>query len=211
MKLQDEVASNIEAITSTLEGVLGCYKCKPTLQGQAAEMLLDLSVDTSTIMASESSSIIFISTLLDLSAWGMRRIPVDSPLKFPSLWEEAQSRWNGSYYDAPPSNWMKKRSYIKDLADEKLESLLNIQGGDIVGHLNRAITGAKIITYRTRAADTLERLYSNYTKDDKFLKMLRKSMVTDVMPEVLKEIVPNGPAEPVQTNKMNQKLMIVRT
>lgn len=180
VKLRVEIASKIEAITSTLEGVLGCDKCRPTLQGQAAEMLLDLSVDTSCIMASESSCIIFISTLLDLSVWGMRRIPVDQR----SLWEEAQSTSTGSYYNAPSICWMKKRSYIKDSACQKLESLLSVQGGDIVGHLSRATTGAKISKYRMRATDTLERLYSNYTKDNDFLKTLKESLMTNVIPKV---------------------------
>jgi hypothetical protein len=126
-------------------------------------------------------TIIFISTLLDLSVWGMRRIPVDQR----SLWEEAQSTSTGSYYNAPSICWMKKRSYIKDSACQKLESLLSVQGGDIVGHLSRATTtGAKISKYRMRATVTLERLYSNYTKDNDFLKTLKESLMTNVIPKV---------------------------
>jgi hypothetical protein len=63
--------------------------------------------------------------------------------------------------------------------------LLSVQGGDIVGHLSRATTiGAKISKYRMRATVTLERLYSNYTKDNDFLKTLKESLMTNVIPKV---------------------------
>ncbi|XP_062202317.1 uncharacterized protein LOC133904783 [Phragmites australis] len=198
-KLQHEISSNSKAITSTLEGILGCDNCEPKLQGQVVEMLLDLSVDTSSIVASGSSSTIFIRTLLDLFLWGMRRVSVKPPSKSSPLWEEVQSRRICSYYNASPIHWLKKRSYIQDLAGEKLQSMLSSQsetnatiilqaGGDVVGCLTRATVDAKSKTNRMRAAEILERLCSHYTKDDEYLKELKKSM-TGVMTKVLREIL----------------------
>ncbi|KAL6638445.1 hypothetical protein ACP70R_023940 [Stipagrostis hirtigluma subsp. patula] len=59
-KLQVEIASNTEAITSTLESILECGKCEVLLKRQAVQVVLDLSVDTSSIIASGSSNSIIL-------------------------------------------------------------------------------------------------------------------------------------------------------
>ncbi|KAL6599909.1 hypothetical protein ACP70R_045560 [Stipagrostis hirtigluma subsp. patula] len=179
-KMLNEISSNIEAIISTLQSILECHICEVTLKRQTVEILLDLSVDTSSIMASESSKRTFMCMLIRI-------------LLFKDDYSGRMCRC---------IHWVKKRSYIRRLAAEKLQAmqLLRIERsatsmlpsvGAVLGDLTRTLLDAENNANRVHAAQFLEHLCRHYPKDDECLKELKKAMV-DVMPKLLKEMLDYG-------------------
>ncbi|KAL6623641.1 hypothetical protein ACP70R_033520 [Stipagrostis hirtigluma subsp. patula] len=179
-KMLNEISSNIEAIISTLQSILECHRCEVTLKRQTVEILLDLSVDTSSIMASESSKKTFMCMLIRI-------------LLFKDDYSGRMCRC---------IRWVKKRSYIRRLAAEKLQAmqLLRIERsatsmlpsvGAVLGDLTATLVHAENNAIRVHAAQILEHLCRHYTKDDGYLKELKKAMV-NVMPKVLKEMLGYG-------------------
>ncbi|KAL6623640.1 hypothetical protein ACP70R_033519 [Stipagrostis hirtigluma subsp. patula] len=187
-KLQVQISSNTEAIISTLESILECGKCKVLLKRQAVQVVLDLSVDTPSIIASGSSN----STILIWMLLHIFLLPDDC---FPKI--------------SCPVHRLKKRSDIRNLAREELQAAQSIgvvkERSDIAGEelqaaesigvvlcdLTKALVDAGNNANRVQAAEILEHLCRHYTKDFEYLKELKKAMV-DVMPKLLKEMLGYG-------------------
>ncbi|KAL6623632.1 hypothetical protein ACP70R_033511 [Stipagrostis hirtigluma subsp. patula] len=104
-RMHHEISSNIKAVISTLESIVECHKCELLLKRQAVEILLDLSVDTSSIMTNGNSYTIFNWILLHI-------------LHFP---DNIFGRMRGT------THWAKKSSYLRRLAGEKLSAMLSLQ------------------------------------------------------------------------------------
>ncbi|KAL6638448.1 hypothetical protein ACP70R_023943 [Stipagrostis hirtigluma subsp. patula] len=176
-KMRNEISSNIEAIISTLQSILECHKCEVPRKRQPAEIILDLSVDTSSIMASETSNKIFIWMLILIFL-----IP-----------DSNYGKMLGCIH------WAKKSSCIRRLAGQKLQAVQSLQSegsattmlhsvGVVLGDLTRTLVDAENNANRVHAAQILGHLVDQYTKSDGYLKELKKAMVR-VMPKVLREML----------------------
>ncbi|KAL6847420.1 hypothetical protein ACP4OV_023273 [Aristida adscensionis] len=178
---EGEIWSNSEVVISTLKSVLECSKCELWSKRLVVEIVLDQSVDTSSIMAapgSSSSRRMFIWILLDiflLSSYHL--IGMDTP-------------WEGCISDE-----------IIILAGQKLQAMQSSSQGEgstmgsMLQHvaaafedLTKALVDAGNNKDGVHAAKILQGLCVYYTKEDEYLKELKKAMV-DVMPTVLREIL----------------------
>jgi len=90
---------------------------------------------------------------------------------------------------------LKKSSYTTRLACEKMQAMISsiTEASDtsmlpsvvyVIGSLARTVAGAENKAYRIHAAMILKDLCQYYTKDDEYLKELKKS-VANVMEEVI--------------------------
>ncbi|KAL6599908.1 hypothetical protein ACP70R_045559 [Stipagrostis hirtigluma subsp. patula] len=182
-KPRGEVSSNnCEAITSPLETILQCCRCSLLQKAKViAFLLLDQSVDISSIhrkMPSESSSRMLL--------WIMLLVFLEPEYFF--------------YMTRDNIHQTKK---INDIISLSFEAVLSSQSEGsatsmlqsvcvVLGDLTRTLVGDGDNTNRVYAAKILEHLVRYYTKDDEYLKELKKAMV-DVMPKVLKEMLGYGP------------------
>ncbi|KAJ1265640.1 hypothetical protein BS78_08G091900 [Paspalum vaginatum] len=168
IKIRSEMSSISQAIISALKGTLGCPKCEVMLKRQAVEVLLDLSVDTSTIVscAAGSSGGIVICILLHIYL----------------LPDYLFDRMSGSIH------WVKKSSDFTRLAGECLHLAFLPAGKSSESNEARAesmpeavrlafgnltssvINGAQDNANRIHAAKILRDLCMRYTKDDEYLK-----------------------------------------
>ncbi|GJN34832.1 hypothetical protein PR202_gb23531 [Eleusine coracana subsp. coracana] len=183
-KMRSEILLNSEEeIASTLESILECLECEVRLKRLAIETLLNLSLDTSSVTAGGSSARRFTWILLVVL-----------------ILRQDQ---------CPSTHVLRKNSDIRRLAREKLLAMLSLieepsamlplqQNDDegnsthmlqavrfVLGDLTRAFLDAGNISDRVRAVKILWYLVEYYTKDDGYLKELKKA-VAIVMPEVLK-------------------------
>ncbi|KAL6638444.1 hypothetical protein ACP70R_023939 [Stipagrostis hirtigluma subsp. patula] len=172
-RMHHEISSNIKAVISTLESIVECHKCELLLKRQAVEILLDLSVDTSSIMTNGTSYTIFNWILLHI-------------LHFP---DNIFGRMRGT------THWAKKSSYIRRLAGEKLSAMLSLQSKSaatlesVLHSLTKTVIDGNI--HKVYAAQFLENLCRYYIKDDEFLRTLKKA-IAEVLPQVLREILDYG-------------------
>ncbi|KAL6623633.1 hypothetical protein ACP70R_033512 [Stipagrostis hirtigluma subsp. patula] len=163
-RMHHEISSNIKAVISTLESIVECHKCELLLKRQAVEILLDLSVDTSSIMTNGTSYTIF--------NWIMLHI-----LHFP---DNIFGRVRGT------THWAKKSSYIRRLAGEKLSAMLSLQSKSaatlesVLHSLTKTVVDGNI--HEVCAAQFLEHLCRYYIKDDEFLRTLKKA-IAEVLPQ----------------------------
>jgi hypothetical protein len=171
-KLRSEISNNIQAIFRTLE----CHKCEVLLKRQAAQVLLQLSLDTPPSIVpggSRSRSIIF--------AWILLHIFLLPDYHF--------DRMCGS------TQLAKKSSDIARLAGEKMQAMIPLKTeasetsmlpsvGDVIGSLARTVAGAENNAHRILAVAIMQQLCRYYTKDDENLKELKKA-VANVMEEVI--------------------------
>ncbi|CAN6361235.1 unnamed protein product [Urochloa humidicola] len=187
VKLRCQISSNGEATIKALRSILECDTCnaKKELQSISIEIYLDLFVNASSIMAyTRRSTETIILTLLRIFLVGHN--PNELKL-FQKLYSSV--------------HWMKKRTYIRNLASEELVRLssqskttamaiLRADDGSTPAFcdLTDTLVGAKNNTHRMRAAEILELLCDNYTDDDNYLKSLKEA-VLNAMPEVLTEIL----------------------
>ncbi|KAL6638439.1 hypothetical protein ACP70R_023934 [Stipagrostis hirtigluma subsp. patula] len=185
-KPRGEVSSNnCEAITSSLETILQCCKCSPLEKGQVVGiLLLDISVDTSFIhrkIASESSSRMLLWTMLVLFLtpevyFDMTSDNIHQTKKINDMINDIRSLAGGAVLS----------SQSEGSAMSMLQSVCVV-----LGDLTRTLVGDGDNTNRVYAAKILEHLVDYYTKDDEYLKELKKDMV-NVMPKVLKEMLGYG-------------------
>ncbi|KAJ1265633.1 hypothetical protein BS78_08G091500 [Paspalum vaginatum] len=181
-KLISEISGISQAIISTLE----CDKCELWVKRLSVQVLLDLSVDTSSIVnrGSSSSSKIFICVLLHIYL----------------LPNYILDEMRGSVH------LVKKSSDLRRLAGERLLASLPAAGQNQIEEARgersmheavrvavRSLTsgvidGAQDNAYRRHAATTMRDLFCYYSKDGEYLKELKKA-ATDVIPALLKEIL----------------------
>jgi hypothetical protein len=193
-KMQRDISSCGRAV-STMDSILRCGNCKAKLWRLAAEIILDMSAHASSIMASGDSSRRFIRTLLELFLSKKIRVKPYQQAGGTML-ELVPFKWPARI-SSSSIHWMKKRSHIRNLAGKKLAMLsleseenatIILQSGvEVVTDLVKTTVDFKIINvYRTRAAEILEHLCSNYTQDDGRLFFLKRHIV-NVMPKVIFE------------------------
>lgn len=190
-ELRRQISSIGEVLTRTLQILLMCDACfnGKVLLSIAVEILLDLSMDTSFIMASGEWSTRFIVVLLHIF---LQKYSSDELESFGDMYCNI--------------HWIKKRNYIRNLAGEQLVRLSSqsvrsamfilraaSESSPSLGDLTNTLVavGAKNNTYRMRAAEILEHLCSNYTNDDNYLKSLKEA-VLQAVPKVLAEVLGCG-------------------
>ncbi|KAJ1265630.1 hypothetical protein BS78_08G091300 [Paspalum vaginatum] len=184
-ELPGEISSISHVIIWALKRTLECPKCDVLLKAQAVELLLDLSVETSSIVSHEGSGKVFSCVLLHIYL-------LPSDYLFDSM--------RGSIH------WAKKSSGFRRLAGERLLTLLPEQNDIVASDTNmfkavrvaadnliRLINGPdspepEFKECRTHAVTILRHLCRHYTKDDVYLREVIRVM-TYVIPKVLKEIV----------------------
>ncbi|KAL6623631.1 hypothetical protein ACP70R_033510 [Stipagrostis hirtigluma subsp. patula] len=184
--LQRQISSNGSAIISTVESIVECDACSKNegLRSIALEILLDISVDKSSIMASERGSEMFTLALLYMF---LQRYSPDEIELFQKMYSSI--------------HWVKKRSYLRNLAGEKLammfaqneSSVLKFLSFDLFRDLTHTLVGDKNNMCRMRAAEILEHLCSYPNLDGNLGEL--KEAIADVMPKVLVEILDSGPAQ----------------
>nr|XP_034588090.1 uncharacterized protein LOC117850373 isoform X2 [Setaria viridis] len=185
-KLRHQISSNGEATIRALQGILECDRCyeKRVLRAIATEILLDVCVDTSSIMTRWSATIIQELLRIFFASYTQNELKL-----FQKLYSS--------------KHWMKKRSYIRNLAGEILVMLSSqsetsatviLHSGNAPRDLTNILVCAKSNTYRMRAAEFLERLCSDYTNDDYDLESLQEAIL-NAMPKVLTEILGCGSTE----------------
>lgn len=171
-KLRHQISGSMEAVISTSESVMDCPDCNLLLKRQTVQVLLDMSVDTSSIIAaSESRKVIFTWILLHIFLLPDR--------------ERCGS-----------THLAKKGSYIRKLAGGKLQSVLSLQSegsetrmlqslGAVAGDLvSRTIVDAIDNSHRLDAVHILIDLCRRYTERGVFLEGL-KNGITNVLPKVI--------------------------
>uniref|UniRef100_A0A0A9C9N8 Uncharacterized protein n=1 Tax=Arundo donax TaxID=35708 RepID=A0A0A9C9N8_ARUDO len=153
-------------------------------------------------MSSGDSRTIFIDTLL-------KNFLPDStdedPFERLFIYHTGEDQWISRCYFYS-IRWMKRRRYIRGLACEKLVTVISLQGEDDAtavlkggyGSVAADLTGtlaAFSFSKRTDitiasilAAEILDHLCSHYTKDDEYLKELKKGM-TKWMPQVIRKVL----------------------
>jgi len=173
--LTSEISSSSQA---AIMRTLGCPKCHMRLKRKATQVLLHRPlVDIHTppsIVPGASSSKIFVWILLHIFLLPdypfVRRI-------------------------CDATHLLKKSSYTTRLAGEKMQAMISsiTEASDtsmlpsvvyVIGSLARTVAGAENKAYRIHAAMILKDLCRYYTKDDEYLKELKKS-VANVMEEVI--------------------------
>ncbi|KAF0889292.1 hypothetical protein E2562_022842 [Oryza meyeriana var. granulata] len=183
-KLQLQIRSSNQAI-NTVESILKCPQCY-SLYKQAVEILLiDIHVDTSSILAASESRENFIRGLLSIF--------VDQE-KQSSITELTGQM----LVDMLSSEGENNDKIILD-QDHKLS--------DSGGNLTASLVNAKSSVSRIHAADILKHLCSHYTNDDELLNYLKKAMI-DSIKKVLKAILPeesNGEKIQAVTEESNTK------
>ncbi|KAL6622798.1 hypothetical protein ACP70R_032677 [Stipagrostis hirtigluma subsp. patula] len=172
----DGISGYSRATVNTLKSILQCSRCSLLHKRKATEILLLL--DPSSVSGSGISSRKFMWVLLDIV-----------------LLED-------DFFDQTCASIhrMKKRSYIRRLAEDKLQAMLPLPSdgsatskskllvGYVLGDLTEALVAAGNNTDRLHAAEILGRLCLHYNKQGKkFFNILKEAMI-HVMPKVLKEI-----------------------
>ncbi|KAL6622800.1 hypothetical protein ACP70R_032681 [Stipagrostis hirtigluma subsp. patula] len=172
----DGISGYSRATVNILKSILECCRCSLLHKRKATEILLLL--DPSSVCGSGISSRKFMWVLLDIV-----------------LLED-------DFFDQTCASIhrMKKRSYIRRLAKDKLQAMLPLPSdgsatskskllvGYVLGDLTEALVAAGNNTDRLHAAEILGRLCLHYTKQGKkFFNTLKEAMI-HVMPKVLKEI-----------------------
>jgi hypothetical protein len=182
--LRAQIAGDTAGAVAALETVLGCPRCQVALKRLAVEVLLGLPMaDTSSVVVvpggsgSTSSTAVFMGILLHI-------------FLLPDQYFGGMSG---------PTHVLKKRSCTRRLAGEKLlamasavqqpsggdddggaataTSMLQHATGAALGNLTSTVVGAENnTTWRIRAARVLEDLCQDYTKDDEYLKEIKKAM-----------------------------------
>lgn len=174
-KLRNQTISDGGATIRALHGILECDRCRheEVLRAFATEILLDLScVDTSSIVTCARQGGVIIPELL--------RIFVES-------YSQNELQLFRNLYSS--KHWMKKRSYIRNLAGELLVRLSSqsetsatviLLSGVCAPHdLTNILVCAKNNTSRMRAAELLERLCrGDYTNDDYYLESLQEAVLS---------------------------------
>ena len=173
--LTSEISSSSQA---AIMRTLGCHKCDVLLKRKATQVLLHRPlVDIHTppsIVPGASSSKIFVWILLHI-------------FLLPDY------HFVGRICDA--THLLKKSSYTTRLAGEKMQAMISsiTEASDtsmlpsvvyVIGSLARTVAGAENNAHRIDAAMILRDLCRYYTKDDEYLKQLKKS-VANVMEEVI--------------------------
>ncbi|KAL6623628.1 hypothetical protein ACP70R_033507 [Stipagrostis hirtigluma subsp. patula] len=182
--LRRQISSNGSAIISTVQSIVECDACSSNtlLQSIAVEILLDPDVDASSTVASERGSEMFILGLLYMLF--QRYSPADEMKLFQKMYSSI--------------HWVKKRSYIRNLAGEKLgmlfaqneSSISNFLSSGLFRDLTYTLVDAKNNMCRMRAAKILEHLCS-YSNHDGNLGDMKKA-IAHVMPKVLIQILDSG-------------------
>jgi hypothetical protein len=181
-KLRLDISSNMdEAAISNLKFFLECPKCELWLKSQTVILLLDLSVDTSSIAASGSSSTMFSWILLHIFL-----LPdVCSSTTYASMLHS-----------------VKRSSHIRNLAAEKLLAMLSSQQSEgsrmsmpeavraVITSITRATVEAENSTYRLQAVRFLMHLSRGYNEDGEFVVEVKEAIV-NVMPEVYNLCMPS--------------------
>jgi len=173
--LTSEISSSSQA---AIMRTLGCPKCHMRLKRKAAQVLLHrplVAIHTPpSIVPGASSSKIFVWILLHI-------------FLLPDY------HFVDRICDA--THLLKKSSYTTRLAGEKMQAMISsiTEASDtsmlpsvvyVIGSLARTVAGAENKAYRIHAAMILKDLCQYYTKDDEYLKELKKS-VANVMEEVI--------------------------
>jgi hypothetical protein len=174
--LRAQIAGDTAGAVAALETVLGCPRCQVALKRQAVEVLLGLPMaDTSSVVVVPRA--VFMGILLHI-------------FLLPDPYFGGMSG---------PTHVLKKRSCTRRLAGEKLlamasavqqpsggdddggaataTSMLQQATGAALGNLTSTVVGAENhASWRIRAARVLEDLCQDYTKDDEYLKEIKKAM-----------------------------------
>ncbi|CAD6267181.1 unnamed protein product [Miscanthus lutarioriparius] len=197
--LRAQIAGDTAGAVAALETVLGCPRCQVALKRQAVEVLLGLPMaGTSSIVVSRGSStsgsgntaIIFMGILLHIFL-----LP--------------DKHFGGM---SGPTHVLKKRSCTRRLAGEKLLAMVSAlqqpsedhgggatatatttsmlqAAGAALGNLAGTVVGAgNDASWRIHATRVLQDLCQDYTKDDEYLKEIKKAMCL-AMPEVIKQLL----------------------
>ncbi|KAL6847418.1 hypothetical protein ACP4OV_023271 [Aristida adscensionis] len=184
-KPQWEISSrNSKAIIITTLEVILCQECEALKQRHVIEILLNLSVDdTSDMKDSENNSSRMFTWIVLLTY-----------LLAEDFFDENSSDEENS----DPIPQTKKSGDIRKLAGEKLQAIQSLQGEGsdmsmlqsvrvVLDDITRTLVDYdENSTNRVHAAQILEHLCRNYTKDDEYLMELKNTMVK-VMPKVLEE------------------------
>lgn len=198
LKLRREILSNKEAVR-TLKGIVECGGYGEDLRAQAIGILLDLSVDTSSILTNEHINMIFINALMDMFLFGSCRTnirPYYTPQSTVDIAHNGLLQKNSKIfgrYHSLSTRWANKRT-SNIMAGEKLLDLLSSNNGTMVAmlilksavpkwYLREAIEPDKPKSYRMRVAQILKLLCIHCSKDDVHLRHLKKIMV-EFMPKV---------------------------
>jgi hypothetical protein len=170
-----------EAAISNLKFFLECPKCELWLKRQTVILLLDLSVDTSSIAASRSSSTMFSWILLHIFL----------------LADKCSSTTYASMLHS-----VKRSSHVRNLAAEKLLAMLSSQESEgtrmsmpeavraVITSITRATVEAENSTYRLQAVQFLMHLCRGYNEDGEFVVGVKEAIV-NVMPEVYNLCMPS--------------------